>query len=129
MCVVWHLDMCKCVREFSYENANNDIKYMYTRTNYREVVSLMDYTMTNSKAALELPPIELQRAIKMIPSQVSFLSMNYLRAMHVCTCIMRLCSCVDACIIDTLFGRNAKSIDSKALLLPCFHILLRRVHA
>ena len=60
------------VRNFFNESVNNDIKYMYMRTNYREVVSLMDYTMTNSKAALELPPIELQRAIKMMPSQVSF---------------------------------------------------------
>jgi hypothetical protein len=104
---------------------------MYMRTNYREVVSLMDYTMTNSKAALELPPIELQRAIKMMPSQVSFVSANYLRAMLVCTCIVRLCSCVDACIIDTLFGFNEKSIDSKAFLLHCFCTVesIRKGHA
>jgi hypothetical protein len=104
---------------------------MCTRTNYREVVSLMDYTVTNSKAALELPPIELQRAIKMMPSQVSFLSKNYLRAMPgpVYTCLVRLCSHVDACIIDTLFGCNAKSIDS--ILLHCFCSVesMRKSHA
>jgi len=73
--------------------------------------------MTNKKAALELPPIELQRAIKMLSSQVSFLSLNSIRVIRVCACIVRLCFCVvHACIIVTIPLFCCKSIDLKESL-------------
>jgi len=96
------------------------------RTNCREVVSLMDFTMTNKKAALELPPIELQRAIKMLSSQVSFLSLDSICVIRGCACIVCLCFCeVDARIIVTtpfIFVDRFKTIIAALLLL-------RRVHA
>ena len=116
---------CSCAGTFISDRESNDIEYMCTLTNYREVVSLMDFTMTNKKAALELPPIELQRAIKMLSSQVYFLPLHSRCAIRVCSCIVRLCSCVDVCIIDTtpFFDYNTKLIDLKGFLLRYFHFV------
>jgi len=81
--------------------------------------------MTNKKAALELPPIELLRAIKMLSSQVYFLPLNSICAIHVCSCIVRTClfvysasmlvrgcGCMYNCTTP-FFGYNTKSIDLK----------------